>query len=809
MPSLSSPPSRPAAGASPALDRGAWHRRASRPVLMWMVALIVTVLVHRWLPQSRWLLVHMVTLGLITTSIMVWGQHFTEALLKTRLGEQSRRRQLARIYLLTAGIVVTIAGILPSWPWLVVVGALMVSAALVWYAAALGAQVKAALAPRFEFTVKAYIAASCLLPVGATLGAVMAFSPGEPWQGRLLLAHQILNVLGFVGLTVTGTLLTLWPTVLRTRIELDAARRAAQGLQGMFLAVLGATAGALVGSALLGAVFVVIYLGCLAWVGATLVRLAVRAARQERTVPLSLFPVLSIGAGVIWCALTVGALAVLWWGSADAQLSSSLVAADAQRLTVPFVAGFMLQVLFGAMSHLLPVTLRGGPRSTKAALEMMSRGAVVRVVAYNLAVALFVLGEAGGSGAAALFSALTLGTADAADFGSMTRVLVSLLAFAVLVSFVVLLVLAVRVSIRLRGEALPTPTVPPSRPATGDGAAPSGPTSRADSSPARLRARAAAQERSLDRRSLTGVLLGVGAVLATTAAGTSLDRFRGSVPAEDGRGGSGGITPTGETTTVAVSMAELRLTPDVLEVPFVFQDHCPGFPIHAPEDLALIPASGSVRDSMLSMVRALAAVHAVDIDAVGLGDLRRPGGFVERQLRRWLGQFEAITTRDLPVIGQVQAQLSRSIPPETSTGLVHGDVKPNNMLFDRDTGEVRAIVDWELSSIGDVVTDLGYLLSMMFVDDSLTGIWTPSVEDGSPTAEEITQTYASLTGRDTSDVPYYAAFAVWKLACIREGVYTRLKQGRMGDLDVDPEQAGASVEALAASALDILRSGRI
>ena len=77
MPSLSSPPSRPAAGASPALDRGAWHRRASRPVLMWMVALIVTVLVHRWLPQSRWLLVHMVTLGLITTSIMVWGQHFT------------------------------------------------------------------------------------------------------------------------------------------------------------------------------------------------------------------------------------------------------------------------------------------------------------------------------------------------------------------------------------------------------------------------------------------------------------------------------------------------------------------------------------------------------------------------------------------------------------------------------------------------------------------------------------------------------------------------------------------------------------
>ena len=573
MPSLSSPSARPAAGHAPALDRGVWHRRASRPILMWMALLIVTVLVHRWLPQSRWLLVHMVTLGLITTSILVWGQHFTEALLKTRLGEETRRRQLRRIHLLTAGIVVTIVGVLPSWPWLVVLGALIVSGALVWYAVALGSQVRASLAPRFEFTVKAYIAAACLLPVGATLGAVMAFSPGEPWQGRLLLAHQVLNVLGFVGVTVTGTLLTLWPTVLRTRIDLGAARRAALGLSGMVLSVLGATAGALTGSALLGSVFVAIYLGCLAWVGATLVRLAVHAARQERTVPLSLFPVLSIGAGVLWFALTVAALALRWWGSADAQLSSSLVAAEVQALTVPFVAGFMVQVLFGAMSHLLPVTLRGGPRSTKAALEMMSRGAVLRVVAYNLVVALFVAAEAGGAVAEALFSALTLGTADAAHFGSLSRVLVSLLGFAVLVSFVVLLLLAVRVSIRLRGEPLPTPAAAPTGAGAADGAASGTATTPAssrpdDPSPARRRARAAAEERRLDRRSLTGALLGVGAVLATTAFGTSVDRSRGAVP-EDGADAerTGEVSPTGETTTIAVSMAAMRFSPDRLEVP--------------------------------------------------------------------------------------------------------------------------------------------------------------------------------------------------------------------------------------------------
>src|SRR5699024_8359555 len=172
------------------------------------------------------------TLGLMTTSIMEWGQHFAAALQKTRLGEESRPRQVRRIQLVSAGVLVTIVVRLTAWPWAVVLGVLLVAAALVWYAAALGVQVRAALAPGFEFTVKAYIAAARLLPLGATLGALMAFSPGEPWQGRLMLAHQLVNILGFVGVTVTGTLLTLWPTVLRTRMDLAAAKRAAGGLLG-------------------------------------------------------------------------------------------------------------------------------------------------------------------------------------------------------------------------------------------------------------------------------------------------------------------------------------------------------------------------------------------------------------------------------------------------------------------------------------------------------------------------------------------------------------------------------------------------
>ena len=248
----------------------------------------------------------------MTTSILVWGQHFTEALLKTRLGPESRPQQVLRIRVLTAGFVVTIAGMLPGWPWLVVVGALTISVALVWYAMSLGSQLRASLAPRFAFTVKTYQGAALLLPVGAVLGAVMAFSPGEPWQGRLLLAHQIVNVLGFVGLTITGTLLTLWPTVLRTRLDPTQAARASRGLLGMGIAVLVGLVAALAGSALLGGAAVLGYLLSFTWVLVALARLAVQSARQERGVPLALFPVLSIGAGLLWAAVSqVGLLSLI------------------------------------------------------------------------------------------------------------------------------------------------------------------------------------------------------------------------------------------------------------------------------------------------------------------------------------------------------------------------------------------------------------------------------------------------------------------------------------------------------------------
>ena len=207
----------------------------------------------------------MVTLGLITTSIMVWGPAFHRALLKTRLGEESRPRQARPPPPADPGR----DGDDPRHAAFLAVGGGCWSphglrrAGLV--RAALGAQVRAALAPRFEFTVKAYIGAACLLPLGATLGAVMAFSPGEPWQGRLLLAHQVVNILGFRG--DHGHRHP--PDAVAHGCCAPGSRWSPHGARpvacwGCSCLVLGASAGALFGSRLLGCAFLLAYLGSFA-----------------------------------------------------------------------------------------------------------------------------------------------------------------------------------------------------------------------------------------------------------------------------------------------------------------------------------------------------------------------------------------------------------------------------------------------------------------------------------------------------------------------------------------------------------------
>ena len=550
-----------------------------------MLALIALVLTHPFVPQSRWLLVHMVTLGLVTTSIMIWGQHFAEALLKTRLGPETRPTQVRRIWLLTAGVVVASIGMVGAWPVVVLIGALTISAAMLWYAWALAAQIRASIAPRYGAIVRAYVMAACLLPVGAVLGTLLAFSPGEPWQGRLLLAHQIVNVLGFVGLTVAGTLLTLWPTVLRTALPAVVVRRSGYGLPIMVLGVLGAGVSATLGIAVAGALFIAVYLGGLLWLCLGLVLAARLSASRPHRIELPWFPILSIGAGVTWFVLSVAGLLVLWLTVRAEPMGTSLLAQDVQALTVPFVVGFALQVLLGAMSYLMPTVMGGGPRAVRASLAVMSRAATFRVTVVNLALVLFVAAQLPTVGGEVITAGVTLGTGSLAAFGSWSRVLVSAGAFLGLAWFVVLLVQMVRVNLRERqAEQLerdePPPAAAPDTARTQPSASQSAHSARATSRQGGPQTAPSPADPTspVQRRHLTGVLLGTGGVLGLNAMGGALDRLAagGSAGAPSGPSAGGGagrkesagaVSPTGRTTTITVSMSAMRFTPDVLTVP--------------------------------------------------------------------------------------------------------------------------------------------------------------------------------------------------------------------------------------------------
>lgn len=198
------------------------------------------------------------------------------------------------------------------------------------------------------------------------------------------------------------------------------------------------------------------------------------------------------------------------------------------------------------------------------------------------------------------------------------------------------------------------------------------------------------------------------------------------------------------------------------------------------------------------LVETLARIHEVDVDAVGLGDLGRREGYLERQLKRWSGQLERSRTRDLPVMDSVLDRLRGEIPEQQGSTIVHGDYRLDNCMVAAD-GSIAAVLDWELCTLGDPLADVGLLL-VYWSDpgDAGNGV-IPSVTtaDGYPTRAELLSAYAERTGRDVSRVNYYMAFGYWKLACILEGVYARYTGGSMGHQGGDHEVFGQLVSSLA------------
>ncbi|MFI1396562.1 phosphotransferase family protein [Streptomyces sp. NPDC020681] len=227
----------------------------------------------------------------------------------------------------------------------------------------------------------------------------------------------------------------------------------------------------------------------------------------------------------------------------------------------------------------------------------------------------------------------------------------------------------------------------------------------------------------------------------------------------------------------------------VIGSPFYVMQFMDGTPYRTAEELAPIGAERT-RNVMLGLVDTLVELHAVDPEAVGLGDFGRPEGFLDRQLRRWGKQLDASRNRELAGIDELHASLGRSLPSSPAPTVVHGDYRLDNVLVGPDD-RIKAVLDWEMSTLGDPLTDLG-LLVMYSAELNIPGspISTTASAPGHPEVDELIERYATGSGRDTSAISWYTAFAWFKLAVILEGIHYRYTLGqtvgagfdRIGDL---------------------------
>jgi aminoglycoside phosphotransferase (APT) family kinase protein len=223
----------------------------------------------------------------------------------------------------------------------------------------------------------------------------------------------------------------------------------------------------------------------------------------------------------------------------------------------------------------------------------------------------------------------------------------------------------------------------------------------------------------------------------------------------------------------------------------------------------VLPDAAARRRMAESLVDAMADLHRVDVDAVGLGDLGPRADQLSRQIERMRRVWDKTKTRELPVIDSIHSRLFAARPAQRYTGLVHSDFRPGNVILGTN-GTVAAILDWELCALGDVLIDVGGLLSNWDEpDDPWPDVWmqpAPTRAGGFPAKRELVARYAARTGFDVRDVDYYRAFNYWRIAVIAEGMKRRYESGALSADDVDVAAIAQRVverASLAESCLDL------
>lgn len=227
-------------------------------------------------------------------------------------------------------------------------------------------------------------------------------------------------------------------------------------------------------------------------------------------------------------------------------------------------------------------------------------------------------------------------------------------------------------------------------------------------------------------------------------------------------------------------------TSEPLGVPFYVMRKVAGHVIRDEMPSGYAATASERRDIADALIDVLAELHAVEPDAVGLGDFGRPAGFLERQLRRWRGQWEASRTSDVPAIDALGRELEARLPRSPRPAVVHGDFRLDNCLMHPDDpSRVAGVLDWEMSTLGDPLTDLGLMLFYWREPGEQQNLLAPTVTvlPGFPDRAHLVRRYADVTGIDVASIGFYQAFAHFKFAVIAQGIAARVAAGSMAGQD--------------------------
>ena len=224
--------------------------------------------------------------------------------------------------------------------------------------------------------------------------------------------------------------------------------------------------------------------------------------------------------------------------------------------------------------------------------------------------------------------------------------------------------------------------------------------------------------------------------------------------------------------------------PAVMGAPFYVMERAAGTPYKTAAELELL---GAERTRAISedLVDTLGRLHAVDPAAVGLGDFGRPDGYLERQVGRWRKQLESSRSRTIEGIDELADRLSGNIPTSGEGTIVHGDYRLDNVLIDSTDGDrMTAVLDWEMSTLGDPLTDVAVMLAYQQMAEASRGTGVAAAVTDAPLAagylshDEVLHRYATATDRDVSDIGFHLGLAFFKLAVILEGIHFRFSQGQ-------------------------------